>query len=130
MNQTNETTTMDYTPPVKLKKITNEKDDHNDIYCFECHTEGDVICCEMCPRVYHLRCLGLIELPPGDWMCPECETILSSSTENNRPETLKRHSMQEFHTMLTFALRRMKSHPQVIEIIQVLFCILFKIWTK
>ncbi|CAF1055106.1 unnamed protein product [Rotaria sordida] len=94
----------DYIPPVKLKKTTNE-DDHNDLYCFECHDEGDVICCDSCPRVYHPKCLGLTTLPDGDWTCPECKIIQSSSNINNP-------RIDEFHTMLKYALRRMKSHPQ------------------
>ncbi|CAF2527477.1 unnamed protein product [Rotaria sp. Silwood2] len=94
----------DYIPPVKLKKTTNE-DDHNDLYCFECHDEGDVICCDSCPRVYHSKCLGLTTLPDGDWTCPECKIIQSSSNINNP-------RIDEFLTMLKSALRRMKSHPQ------------------
>ncbi|CAF3385877.1 unnamed protein product [Rotaria sp. Silwood1] len=94
----------DYIPPVKLKKTTNE-DDHNDLYCFECHDEGDVICCDSCPRVYHSKCLGLTILPDGDWTCPECKIIQLSSNINNP-------RIDEFHIMLKYALRRMKSHPQ------------------
>jgi len=77
-----------YTPPMKLKKTTDKvrkkkryfifiiilfQDHQNDIYCFECHHEGDVINCDSCPRVYHPKCLSLISLPERDWTCPECE---------------------------------------------------------
>lgn len=34
---------------------------------------GDLICCDLCPRVFHVKCVGLKELPQGDWICPECE---------------------------------------------------------
>ncbi|UJR35707.1 hypothetical protein I4U23_028457 [Adineta vaga] len=94
----------DYIPPVKLKKTINEVD-HNDLYCFECHDEGDVICCDSCSRVYHPKCLALTNLPDGDWTCPECKITQSSFDIANL-------SMNDFHTMLKFALRRMKSHPQ------------------
>ncbi len=53
--------------------------DHNDLYCFECHDEGDVICCDSCPRVYHPKCLGLTTLPDGDWTCPECKVCISNN---------------------------------------------------
>lgn len=164
----------DYIPPVKLKKTIENvrqkhnskhymsnvilymisyfflfsKDDHNDLYCFECHTEGDVICCDSCSRVYHSKCLGLVTLPDGDWTCPECQVsscngqtrkkafskrlfsinesfcrlslfmsiqiiqCTSMSAESSRT-IWNHHSTQEFHTMLKFAIRRMKSHPQV-----------------
>ncbi|XP_063489447.1 MYND-type zinc finger-containing chromatin reader ZMYND8 isoform X43 [Symphalangus syndactylus] len=50
------------------------QDGRNDFYCWVCHREGQVLCCELCPRVYHAKCLRLTSEPEGDWFCPECET--------------------------------------------------------
>uniref|UniRef100_A0A8B9EMV2 Zinc finger MYND-type containing 8 n=1 Tax=Anser cygnoides TaxID=8845 RepID=A0A8B9EMV2_ANSCY len=50
------------------------QDGRNDFYCWVCHREGQVLCCELCPRVYHAKCLKLTAEPEGDWFCPECET--------------------------------------------------------
>jgi hypothetical protein len=35
---------------------------------------GDLICCETCPFVWHLRCLNppLAAIPEGEWWCPDC----------------------------------------------------------
>lgn len=49
------------------------QDGRNDFYCWLCHREGQVLCCELCPRVYHAKCLKLPAEPEGDWFCPECE---------------------------------------------------------
>ncbi|NXD08345.1 PKCB1 protein, partial [Nothocercus nigrocapillus] len=49
------------------------QDGRNDFYCWVCHREGQVLCCELCPRVYHAKCLKLTAEPEGDWFCPECE---------------------------------------------------------
>jgi hypothetical protein len=95
-----------YTPPVKLKNSIDEGNT-NDIYCFECHHEGDVINCNSCPRVYHLKCLSLTALPRRDWTCPECEPTQSSFHIINQ-----RYSINELHIMLQHALHRLKSHPQ------------------
>ena len=38
----------------------------NDCYCWICHKEGDVICCETCPRVFHLKCIQLETAPTGN----------------------------------------------------------------
>ena len=49
------------------------QDNRNDYFCWLCHKEGTLICCELCPRVYHTKCLGLGSELPQDWACPECE---------------------------------------------------------
>lgn len=48
-----------------------EGDDHND-QCAACGKEGNLICCDTCPLVYHVRCAGLRRAPDGEWKCPEC----------------------------------------------------------
>ncbi len=48
-----------------------------------CHKAGDslktgeaLITCELCPRAYHSKCLGLTPASE-DWVCPECEVSLT-----------------------------------------------------
>lgn len=47
----------------------------HDWYCFECHLAGDVLPCDNCFRVYHLKCLSE-EFKPRDggshWQCVVC----------------------------------------------------------
>ena len=39
----------------------------------EATLQGDLICCETCPAVFHHKCLGLEEVPADDeWHCPLC----------------------------------------------------------
>ncbi|ONM57429.1 Protein CHROMATIN REMODELING 4 [Zea mays] len=42
--------------------------------CVECDLGGNLLCCDSCPRVYHLECLNppLKRAPPGKWQCPRC----------------------------------------------------------
>ncbi|KAL3523073.1 hypothetical protein ACH5RR_015907, partial [Cinchona calisaya] len=49
----------------------------NDGYYYECvicDLGGHLICCDSCPRTYHLRCLDppLKNVPTGKWECPNC----------------------------------------------------------
>jgi PHD-finger len=43
------------------------------IYCIVCGYTGDLFCCDGCPNVLHGECIGLKEIPEGDWFCEECE---------------------------------------------------------
>ena len=51
----------------------------NDSYCWVCHDGGDVLCCDRCPRVFHVQCSGLVKAPEGDeeWFCPVCKVTFS-----------------------------------------------------
>ncbi|XP_024393478.1 protein CHROMATIN REMODELING 4 isoform X4 [Physcomitrium patens] len=42
--------------------------------CEVCGIGGELLCCDLCPRVYHLECLTppLKRTPPGKWVCPTC----------------------------------------------------------
>ncbi|XP_044508906.1 increased DNA methylation 1-like [Mangifera indica] len=40
--------------------------------CCVCHYGGELIICDLCPTTYHKDCLGLKEVPTGDWFCPSC----------------------------------------------------------
>ena len=60
------------------------QDTQNDCYCWICHKEGEVICCETCPRVFHLKCIQLEIAPTEDWVCPECVLIMTAENMDTR----------------------------------------------
>ncbi|XP_058625109.1 nuclear body protein SP140-like protein isoform X2 [Onychostoma macrolepis] len=47
---------------------------NNDDECYVCRSEGDLVCCDECPRAFHSHC----HLPaingetPGEWICTFC----------------------------------------------------------
>ncbi|XP_042268459.1 E3 ubiquitin-protein ligase TRIM33-like isoform X1 [Thunnus maccoyii] len=45
-------------------------------FCAVCLNGGDLLCCDCCPKVYHLACHipPLISFPLGDWVCTLCRT--------------------------------------------------------
>eukprot|EP00557_Chaetoceros_sp_GSL56_P013489 CAMPEP_0176482820 /NCGR_PEP_ID=MMETSP0200_2-20121128/3582_1 /TAXON_ID=947934 /ORGANISM="Chaetoceros sp., Strain GSL56" /LENGTH=2163 /DNA_ID=CAMNT_0017879167 /DNA_START=38 /DNA_END=6529 /DNA_ORIENTATION=- len=54
-------------------------EDGNVDYCSECQRTGDIICCDVCPRGFHARCLALdTSSLAGRWECPRC---LEDSTQ-------------------------------------------------
>ena len=58
-----------------------ELSDHEDL-CTVCRTPGELLCCETCELVYHLKCLKpqLKKVPEGAWLCPECTRTKSWQT--------------------------------------------------
>ncbi|XP_036002288.1 E3 ubiquitin-protein ligase TRIM33 isoform X1 [Fundulus heteroclitus] len=45
-------------------------------FCAVCMNGGDLLCCDRCPKVYHLACHipSLNGFPIGDWVCTLCRT--------------------------------------------------------
>lgn len=48
--------------------------------CVVCDVGGNLLCCDRCPRTYHLQCLNppLKRTPPGKWHCPVCREQMES----------------------------------------------------
>ncbi|XP_028055461.1 protein CHROMATIN REMODELING 4 isoform X1 [Camellia sinensis] len=56
---------------------SSSKKKGNDGYYYECvicDLGGNLLCCDSCPRTYHLQCLNppLKRIPTGKWQCPTC----------------------------------------------------------
>ncbi|XP_052763321.1 protein kinase C-binding protein 1-like isoform X2 [Mya arenaria] len=106
-----EVVTVDHPPPKKRKIGRNNgsgQDNCNDYFCWLCHKEGTLVCCELCPRVYHSRCLGLSEALPQDWVCPECEKIMRAECVDTRSKAMEMLTIDQLCTLLKYALDRMK----------------------
>ncbi|XP_065748530.1 MYND-type zinc finger-containing chromatin reader ZMYND8 isoform X10 [Phocoena phocoena] len=103
------------TSPIKKKKkpglLNNnnkEQDGRNDFYCWVCHREGQVLCCELCPRVYHAKCLRLTSEPEGDWFCPECEKITVAECIETQSKAMTMLTIEQLSYLLKFAIQKMK----------------------
>ncbi|KAM9789652.1 zinc finger MYND domain-containing protein 11 [Neosynchiropus ocellatus] len=72
----------------------------HDWYCFECHLPGDVLSCDNCFRVFHLKCLS-DECKPRDagslWQCVVCK--------GSKKKNLNKQEMCKY---LRFIVQRMK----------------------
>uniref|UniRef100_A0A3Q3B4E3 Zinc finger, MYND-type containing 8 n=1 Tax=Kryptolebias marmoratus TaxID=37003 RepID=A0A3Q3B4E3_KRYMA len=84
------------------------QDGRNDFYCWLCHREGQVLCCELCPRVYHAKCLKLPDEPEGDWFCPECEKITVAECIETQSKAMMILTIDQLSYLLKFALQKMK----------------------
>ncbi|KAK2916025.1 hypothetical protein Q8A67_000399 [Cirrhinus molitorella] len=60
-----------------VKCSTRVKDvmaQNNDDECYVCRSEGDLVCCDECPRAFHAHCHlpAVQEDSPGEWICTFC----------------------------------------------------------
>lgn len=46
--------------------------------CARCSGTGNLVCCDGCPRAFHLSCVMLYDIPQGKWLCPDCKRAARS----------------------------------------------------
>ncbi|XP_070482347.1 tripartite motif-containing protein 66 isoform X9 [Equus przewalskii] len=61
-------------PPVPIE---------NEDFCAVCLNGGELLCCDRCPKVYHLSCHlpALLSFPGGDWACTLCRSLTQPEME-------------------------------------------------
>uniref|UniRef100_A0AAV2LZJ7 Protein kinase C-binding protein 1-like n=1 Tax=Knipowitschia caucasica TaxID=637954 RepID=A0AAV2LZJ7_KNICA len=94
--------------PGAVNNSSKDQDGRNDFYCWLCHREGQVLCCELCPRVYHAKCLKLPAEPEGDWFCPECEKITVAECIETQSKAMTMLNIDQLSYLLKFALQKIK----------------------
>ncbi|KAM7411557.1 hypothetical protein PAMA_021514 [Pampus argenteus] len=94
--------------PGAVNSNNKDQDGRNDFYCWLCHREGQVLCCELCPRVYHAKCLKLPAEPEGDWFCPECEKITVAECIETQSKAMTMLTIDQLSYLLKFALQKIK----------------------
>ncbi|GAU33870.1 hypothetical protein TSUD_66570 [Trifolium subterraneum] len=61
---------------LKTEEGAAKKKGHDGYFyeCVICDLGGNLLCCDSCPRTYHLQCLDppLKRIPMGKWQCPRC----------------------------------------------------------
>ncbi|CAI8596902.1 unnamed protein product [Vicia faba] len=55
-----------------VKSQTRLCQSENDYICSVCRNGGELLLCDRCPSSYHKTCLGLEDIPEGEWFCPSC----------------------------------------------------------
>ncbi|XP_030621002.1 tripartite motif-containing protein 66 [Chanos chanos] len=55
----------------------------NEDFCAVCLIGGELLCCDRCPKVYHLSCHvpALQNFPTGDWVCTLCRDVEQPEVE-------------------------------------------------
>ncbi|XP_054609297.1 transcription intermediary factor 1-alpha isoform X2 [Dunckerocampus dactyliophorus] len=61
------------------EKDSQPEDDPNEDWCAVCQNGGELLCCDKCPKVFHLACHipALNESPSGEWFCSFCRDLIN-----------------------------------------------------
>ncbi|XP_023257832.1 transcription intermediary factor 1-alpha-like isoform X1 [Seriola lalandi dorsalis] len=67
------------------EKRAEPEEDPNEDWCAVCQNGGELLCCDKCPKVFHLSCHipTLIESPSGEWFCSFCRDLAAPEMEYN-----------------------------------------------
>ncbi|XP_047430938.1 transcription intermediary factor 1-alpha isoform X2 [Mugil cephalus] len=65
------------------EKRADPEEDPNEDWCAVCQNGGELLCCDKCPKVFHLACHipTLNESPSGEWFCSFCRDLVSPEME-------------------------------------------------
>ncbi|XP_022047978.2 uncharacterized protein trim66 [Acanthochromis polyacanthus] len=75
-------------PQRSTEEVQNEQDSaemESEDFCAVCLIGGDLLCCDRCPKVFHLSCHipSLLSFPSGDWVCSLCRDAVLPEVEYN-----------------------------------------------
>ncbi|XP_037519229.1 protein kinase C-binding protein 1 isoform X2 [Rhipicephalus sanguineus] len=94
-------------PDVKKPKLAKEGGDR---FCWICHREPSTLWCDTCPRSYHASCVNLKVKSLSEWVCPECVRVMAAENVDTRSPALALLTVDEFCSLLQFAIQRLKQH--------------------
>ncbi|XP_033987349.1 transcription intermediary factor 1-alpha isoform X1 [Trematomus bernacchii] len=65
------------------EKRAEPEEDPNEDWCAVCQNGGELLCCDKCPKVFHLACHipALNESPSGEWFCSLCRDLAAPEME-------------------------------------------------
>lgn len=65
------------------EKRAEPVEDPNEDWCAVCQNGGELLCCDKCPKVFHLACHipALNESPSGEWFCSLCRDLAAPEME-------------------------------------------------
>uniref|UniRef100_A0A8D0HIH9 Tripartite motif containing 66 n=1 Tax=Sphenodon punctatus TaxID=8508 RepID=A0A8D0HIH9_SPHPU len=83
------------TTSMKKQLLTRETSPiENEDFCAVCLNGGELLCCDYCPKVFHLSCHvpALLSFPVGEWVCTLCQNMEKPGVEYDCENARYSHS--------------------------------------
>ncbi|XP_048342151.1 tripartite motif-containing protein 66 isoform X2 [Sphaerodactylus townsendi] len=73
----------------------------NEDFCAVCLNGGELLCCDYCPKVYHLSCHvpALLSFPVGEWVCTLCRNVEKPEVEYDCENTRCGNTLMHARTL-------------------------------
>uniref|UniRef100_A0A8D2L785 Tripartite motif containing 66 n=1 Tax=Varanus komodoensis TaxID=61221 RepID=A0A8D2L785_VARKO len=70
-------------PKERWSKYGPDHPIENEDFCAVCLNGGELLCCDYCPKVFHLSCHvpALLSFPVGEWVCTLCRNVEKPEVE-------------------------------------------------
>ena len=100
----------DCSPASKRARTSSYFKDGNDDYCWICrkyhkYNCRSLVCCDMCPRVFHPTCIPDVKIPnKGEFACPECTKIQKAENLTTKSPSLKNVTNESEYSVILLNL--------------------------
>lgn len=78
----------------QLPQSDSEDDEANCLICGKHNSPTQTLLCDNCDNPFHLKCLGLDDIPPGNWYCKKC--LVGTGEYGFEEEIDNKFSLQDF----------------------------------
>ncbi|XP_029115739.1 transcription intermediary factor 1-alpha isoform X1 [Scleropages formosus] len=78
-------------------KPPEPEEDPNEDWCAVCQNGGELLCCDKCPKVFHLSCHipMLLGSPSGEWFCSFCRDLTNPEMEYDCDKNTESKALKE-----------------------------------
>ena len=79
--------------------------DVHDDFCSVCEELGDLLCCDICSRAFHIGCVypPIRKVPRGDWSCQVCTGADSDLPKARRVQTIERERGNDLRKLVIYS---------------------------
>ncbi|XP_015282298.1 PREDICTED: autoimmune regulator [Gekko japonicus] len=106
----------DKCPTISFHTVDPALQQKNDDECAVCRDGGELICCDGCPKAFHLACLRppLTAIPSGTWRCDSCSPGKVKQDRHNEEESSRQRLSQTLDPLALYGQKTAEDRKRVL----------------